>query len=189
MAEQHALILAGGRSRRFGSDKTALTRNGRLVLADVVAMLQGLLYAVTILGPDTPHLATLPCRILPDETTYDGALPAIVQAFETLDCDRALVVAADMPFLHPNVVRLMWRHDDSCDLVVLEGGIFPAIYARSALPVMRDFIASGGRRLQDLHVRLQSNTHIIPESRWRLVDPVAASLRNINTPEEWFCGQ
>lgn len=189
MAEQHALILAGGRSRRFGSDKTALTRNGRLVLADVVAMLQGLLYAVTILGPDTGHLATLPCRVLPDETTYDGALPAIVRAFETLGCDRALVVAADMPFLQPGVIQLMWQHDGPCDLVVLEGGIFPAIYARGALPVMRDFIQNGGRRLQDLHARLAPRTHTLPESCWRIPDPEAQSLRNINTPEAWFKDQ
>lgn len=185
MAEQHALILAGGRSRRFGSDKTALTRNGRLVLADVVAMLQGLLYAVTILGPDTPHLATLPCRILPDETKYDGALPAIVHAFDALQCDRALVMAADMPFLQPGVVRLMWQYVAPCDLVVLEGGIFPAIYSRSALPTMRDFMVSGGRRLRDLHARLAPRTHTLPESCWRIPDPDGMSLRNINTPEDW----
>lgn len=183
---KHAFILAGGRSRRFGRDKTALRKNGRLVLADMVAMLQGLHHDVTVLGPDTGHLATLSCRVIPDETLYDGALPAIIHAFDVTDCDRALVVAADMPFLQPDVVRLMWRHKGPCNLVTLEGGIFPTIYSCSALPVMRNLVKSGGRSLQDLHACLEATTHTIPESEWRIQDPDAASLRNINTPEDWL---
>lgn len=185
MAEQHAFILAGGRSRRFGSDKTALQRDGRLVLADVVAMLQGLHHDVTILGPDTGHLATLPCRIIPDENTHDGALPAIIHAFETLQCDRALVIAADMPFLQPGVVRLLWLHDAPCDLVVLEGGIFPAIYSKNTVSAMHDLVKGEIRRLHNLHDRLKAATHVIPESQWRVLDPDAASLRNINVPNDW----
>lgn len=182
---KHAFILAGGRSRRFGRDKTALRKNGRLVLADMVTMLQGLGHDVTILGPNRDHLVTLACRIIPDATPYDGALPAIIRALDIMGCDRALIVAADMPFLQPEIVRLMWQHDAPCDLVVLEGGTFPAIYSRSALPMMWDFIKSGSRRLQDLHARLKPNTHIIPESCWRIHDPEAASLCNINIPEDW----
>lgn len=182
---KHAFILAGGRSRRFGSDKTALQRDGRLVLADVVAMLQGLNHDVTILGPKGGHLSTLACRVIPDATTFDGALPAIRHAFDGVACDRALVVAADMPFLNPDVVRLMWNYDAPCDLVVLEGGIFPAIFSRSAIPAMQDLIQSEGRRLHDLYTRLMATTHVIPKSQWCSKDPEALSLRNINTPEDW----
>lgn len=183
---KHAFILAGGRSRRFGSDKTALTRDGRLVLADVVTMLKGLHHDVTILGPNADHLVTLPCRIIPDEKTYDGALPAIIHAFDVTQCDRALVVAADMPFLQPDVVQMMWHHDGPCDLVVLEGGIFPAIYSSSAISAMQNLVETGCRRLHDLYTRLAENTHVIPEPQWRAIDPEALSLRNINTPEDWY---
>lgn len=182
---KHAFILAGGRSRRFGSDKTALQRDGHLILADVVAMLQNLNHDVTILGPDAGHLATLPCRILPDQTTYDGALPAIIHAFEIIKCERALVVAADMPFLNPDVVRLMWQHDASCNLVTLEGGIFPAIYSRSAVPTMQILADFGCRRMHDLHAHLAKNTDIIPKTEWFAQDPTAASLLNINSPEDF----
>ncbi len=182
---RHAFILAGGRSRRFGSDKTALQRDGRLVLADVVTMLQALDHDVTILGPDTGHLAMLPCRILPDPTTYDGALPAIIHAFEKMKCNRALVVAADMPFLQPDVVRLMWRYGGSQDLVILEGGIFPAIYSQNAMPTMQTLMRSGTRRLHDLYRALQEKTHTVPRVEWYIPDPSALSLRNINTPKEW----
>lgn len=185
MATQHAFILAGGRSRRFGSDKTALRRDGRLVLADVVAMLQGLHHDVTILGPHADHLVNLPCRVIPDTVTHDGALPAIIHAFEEINCEHALIVAADMPFLQPGVVQMMWCHDGPCDIVVLEGGIFPAIYSRSAVPTMQDLVNCGHRRLHDLHDRLKATTHILPESRWRTQDPEASSLLNINTPEDW----
>lgn len=187
---KHAFILAGGRSRRFGSDKTALQRNGRLVLADVVAMLQGLNHDVTILGPDTGHLTTLSCRIIPDKTAYDGALPAIIQAFDIVQCDRALVVAADMPFLNPDVVQLMWRHETLCDIVTLEGGIFPAIYSSRALSTMQELATTGCRRFQDLYNRLAAVTHVIPKSQWCAKDPEELSLRNVNTLADWrlVCG-
>lgn len=183
---KHAFILAGGRSCRFGSDKTALRRNGRLVLADVVAMLKGLQLDVTVLGPGTGHLATLPCRVIPDSTPYDGALPAIIHAFEKTICDRALVLAADMPFLQPDVIRMMQCHGDPYDLVVLEGGIFPAIYSQNALIEMREMMKTESRRLHELHARLAPKTHVIPASQWRIIDPDGSSLRNINTPEDWY---
>lgn len=183
---KHAFILAGGRSCRFGSDKTALRRSGRLVLADVVAMLKELQHDVTILGPSTGHLSTLLCRVIPDETSYNGALPAIIHAFEVVACERALVVAADMPLLQPDVIRMMECHGDPHDLVVLEGGTFPAIYSRWAVSEMREMVKSDLRRFQDLHARLAATTHTIPESQWRIVDPQGLSLRNINTPEDWY---
>lgn len=182
----HAFILAGGRSCRFGSDKTALRRDGRLVLADVVTLLKELHHDVTILGPGAGHLSTLLCRVLPDATPYDGALPAIIHAFENTDCDRALVVAADMPFLQANVIRMMQCHGDPHDLVVLEGGTFPAIYSRSAVSVMQSMVQSGSRRMQDLHARLADKTHVIPATQWRIIDPEGLSLHNINTPEDWY---
>lgn len=182
---KQAFILAGGRSSRFGSDKTALRRDGRLVIADVVAMLQEHHHDVTILGPNSDHLASLACRVISDEVTFDGALPAIITAFDLLACDRAIVIAADMPFLQPDVVQMMWRYEGPCNLVVLEGGIFPAIFSSSAIPVMQDQLKSGSRRLHDLHTRLSATTHVIPKSQWSAGDPEALSLRNINTPEDW----
>lgn len=183
---KHAFILAGGRSCRFGSDKTALRRNGRLVLADVVTMLKELQYEVTILGPSTGHLSTLLCRVIPDEISFNGALPAIIRAFDVVGCDRALVMAADMPLLQPDVIRMMACHGDPYDLVVLEGGTFPAIYSCRVVVEMQEMVKFDDRRFQALHARLADTTHTIPESQWRIVDPDGLSLRNINTPEDWY---
>lgn len=185
MAAKCAVILAGGQSRRFGRDKTALTLNGELLLARLVTMLRTEDFEVTLLGPPKAHFAALDCRILPDPTPFEGPLPAIVNAVAQLHVDRVLVVAADMPFLTPEMVRLLWQAAPASALTYLEGEVLPAVYAKSALPTMSGLAANGERRLHRAHAALHTVAHIISTTLWNTIDPHHHSLININVQEDW----
>lgn len=189
MAAQHdtrcAVILAGGQSRRFGRDKTALTHSGQLLIVPLIEMLRRENFEVMLLGSAKAHFATLGCRILPDLTPFEGPLPAITNALSQLHADRILAVAADMPFLTPEIVRLLWQSSPTSALTYLEGEVLPAIYAKSALHTLSALVANGERRLYQAHSALYTAAHIIPTTTWTTIDPHHHSLININSPEDW----
>ncbi|PIR21410.1 MAG: hypothetical protein COV45_01295 [Deltaproteobacteria bacterium CG11_big_fil_rev_8_21_14_0_20_47_16] len=187
MATKHALILAGGRSRRFGSDKTALSVNGKTLLSQLVENLNNDGCDISVLGPKHAHLLALGCRVIPDKSLYDGALVAIADAMELIKCDAAFVVAADMPFPNLNVIQLMWSQLNGYRAVFLENATLPAIYSASAIPVMRSLLESSERRLGQLNAATEPYSHYIPKSLWSSLDPQEWTTRNINFPEDWEC--
>lgn len=180
-----AVILAGGQSRRFGRDKTSLTWNGELLLERLVSMLRAEDFEITLLGSAKAHFAGLGCRILPDSTPFEGPLPAIANAVAQLHADRMLAVAADMPFLTSEMVRLLWQVAPSAALTSLEDEVLPAVYGKSALSTMTALVANGERRLHHAHKALYATAHVIPTKIWNTIDPHHHSLTNINFPEDW----
>lgn len=185
MVSKPAFILAGGQSRRFGRDKTALQVRGRLLLADLVATLHATGHEVCILGPQESHLLSLGCTVLPDFVQFDGALAAIAHVLAGEAYPHALIVAADMPFLHPDLVRHMWGHAQPGRAVLLEGAVLPAIYPKAALPLMRAVLGRGERRIQHFHTQLGRAVHCIPQALWKMRDPEGRSLLNLNTLADW----
>lgn len=179
-----AVILAGGQSRRFGRDKTSLTLDGELLLARLVTMLRAEGFEVTLLGPPKSHFSALNCRIVPDATPHEGPLPAIANALAQLPADRLLAVAADMPFLMPEMVQLLWQASPASALTYLEGEVLPAVYAKSALPTLQTLVATGERRLRQAHAALHASAHVIPSGIWHAVDNHRQSVININTPKD-----
>lgn len=180
-----AVILAGGQSRRFGRDKTALTWNGELLLARLVTVLRAEAFEVTLLGPPRAHFAKLGCSILPDQTPYEGPLSAIAGAMAQLAPRRMLVVAADMPLLTPEVVRLLWQAAPIAALTCLEGENLPAVFGATACATMNCLLQSGERRLKGLQHALSSSAHHIPAIVWQTIDPCRKSLTNLNFPHDW----
>lgn len=158
-------ILAGGESRRFGSHK-ALAQVGGLTLVRRVrdALCAVVPDPVLITGrPELYASLDLPSRrdVGPGGGPLAGLHTALLWSRER---NRAgvLVVACDLPFLHPELLRRIVRHarDTSAAAVVPEGpgrfGIEPlcAWYSLDALPEVQTRLERGdlsvGRLLQTL---------------------------------------
>src|SRR5687767_11220565 len=91
------VVLAGGRSSRFGRDKALLELGGETLLARAVRVLSGVAGEVLVLGPPERAVQAPTARILPDERPGDGPLPALASALRAMRGDRILAVATDMP--------------------------------------------------------------------------------------------
>lgn len=186
-----AAVLAGGRSMRMGVDKTMLDVDGEPLVARVSEAV-GSVCSETLVVTNRPEAlsgAGLPvgARVLTDEVAYQGPLGGIATALAAASSDWVLVVAADMPWLEPSVVRALWDLRDSADVVVpvSERGPEPllALYrAEACLPAARAALASGRRRVVAMFgsVRVAE----VPVEALRSADPELRSLVNVNTPEE-----
>jgi molybdopterin-guanine dinucleotide biosynthesis protein A len=180
-----AWVLVGGRSSRMGSDKARADSGGRalaLRVADKAAVVCG---TISLVG-DPAIYGDLGLPVIADRFPGQGPLAGIEAALAATGADSNLIVACDMPALDENLLEELFamsgeaacvlpRHDD--------GKVEPlcAIYRRRCLPVVREALKTGVRKVTDA-LRLLEN-HGLAIRYIRVSSP--ASFANLNTPEDW----
>lgn len=188
-----AIVLAGGRSSRFGRDKLAEPIDGRPLLGHAIATVQALATDIVVVAaPDANFDVPDGVLLAHDPVAFEGPLAGLAAGLAALDpaVDRVLVVAGDMPTLVPTVLqRLLDAVGSGSDAAILgsggnaDGDTAPlplALRRRRAATAVRTLLDAGERRLRAAPQVLDAE--IIPESTWRLDDPTAATLRDIDTP-------
>lgn len=186
-----AIVLAGGRSSRFGRDKLAEPIDGRPLL-DLAVEAVGAVASdvVVVIAPADRRTVPAGARIAHDSKAFEGPLAGLAAGLEALepDVERVIVVGGDMPFLAPPVLdRLLAGLGAPVTAVVLgtEGDVapLPAAYdRRSASTAVEALLAAGERRLRALPLRLAAS--VVPAADWAGDDPTAATLRDIDRPED-----
>jgi molybdopterin-guanine dinucleotide biosynthesis protein A len=196
--EASAIVLAGGRSRRFGSDKLSAVVDDRTLLDLAVAGVRAVASdVVVVLAPgDDWHLANEASagpvvRIARDPERFGGPLVGLLAGLETVDQPLALVTGGDMPNLRSEVLDLMLRTlastDEAFGALVLErrGRLepLPAVLRTGlATDHVRRLVADGERRLRSLFERLP--TRVIDEAAWRPLDPEGDTLCDVDRPSD-----
>jgi molybdopterin-guanine dinucleotide biosynthesis protein A len=188
-----AIVLAGGRSSRFGSDKLVATIDGSTVLDRAVAATARVAGdVVVVVEPGTERLVARidrPLRFVADPERHGGPLIGLLSGLEVVDEPLVIVVGGDMPTLQADVLELLLRTlaaaDPSIGAVVLRsaGTAVPlpaAVRAGAATSAARELIRDGERRLRSLFGVLSTRT--VDEREWRLLDPAGATLRDVDVP-------
>src|SRR4051812_5488668 len=109
-------ILAGGMSRRMGSDKAYLTIDGETFLQRIATELAAVTDSVVVVGNRTdqtpPSLQTV-ADIYPNW----GALGGVQTALANCNSDWAFVVACDFPFVSTQLFNYLLRERDDHEAV------------------------------------------------------------------------
>jgi len=99
-------ILAGGESRRMGTDKWKLMLDGRSFVERIAGELSGVTSSVSVVGNidwsalnNKAETAQANLPIVPDVYASWGALGGVHAALSNCSADWALVVACDFPFV------------------------------------------------------------------------------------------
>lgn len=187
-ADLTGIVLAGGRSRRLGTDKASLTFEGRLLLETVIERLSGVCSEVIVAsgrtaeGRKTPR----PVRFVADLAPGRGPLAGVQAGLAAATAEFALVVACDMPFLNPDLLSYMAGLPRRYQALVprTAGRWHPAhaIYGRSCLPVIEELLAKRSSSMRELLSRL--DVRELPEEELRRYDPQGLSLFNVNEPQD-----
>jgi molybdenum cofactor guanylyltransferase len=189
------IILAGGRSSRFGSDKLRARVDGATLLDRSVAALGAVVAeTVVVLAPGdnrTFEASDHPVRVVRDPELHGGPLVGLLAGLEAVDEPLAIVSGGDMPNLRPAVLRLMVGTlsgaDPAFGAVILErhGRSEPlpaALRTGAATDRVRRLVADGERSLRSLFDHLP--TRIIDEAVWRPLDPDGATLHDVDRPSD-----
>jgi len=191
-----AAALAGGESRRMGTDKALLpiVAGGQPMLGLVLERLSSVADDVLVVANDQERYSSFGARVVPDLHRHVGALGGIQAAIEWSAHDYCLVVACDMPFLSVPLLRRMAGEPRNYDVLVPlipgesrqrgDGLVFQtlhAIYSKRCLPYIEKRIGEGQKQVVGFFENVQVRTLDVTEiARW---DPNLRSFFNANTPD------
>jgi molybdopterin-guanine dinucleotide biosynthesis protein A len=181
------VIQAGGRSRRMGGEPKALLEiGGKRIVERVVNVLAAVLPKLLVVTNTPERYAFLHLPMVPDRYPDGGALGGIFTGLAAAEGDAAFTVACDMPFVHPDVVRLVLAHAGEADVVIPRVGAqyetMHALYAKACLAPMEARLRAGQLKIAGFFgdVRL---LEIAADAVARHRAPDVAFM-NVNTPDE-----
>ncbi|MEI6214074.1 MAG: formate dehydrogenase accessory sulfurtransferase FdhD [Desulfuromonadales bacterium] len=182
-----AIILAGGESRRMGTNKALLTVGNRRIIETVYDRVAELFDEVILVTNDPDEYDFIPCLKIKDIHAGLGPLGGIHAGLTHCSAGRAFVTACDMPALDATLIRELCSISADLDVIIPEtpGGLEPlhSVYSRSCLPKMEKMLQNGERRI--LSFLELASTRLVPRGRIAQLDPHFTSFSNINTPEDY----
>ncbi len=180
-----AVVLAGGKSSRFGRDKAEMEFSGHRVLVGLMQTLRNFHFqkiaVVCAQGQEGDWPESI--MILKDDWEGLGPIGGIATSLRHLP-GGVLVTACDMPLVARELIQwLLDNYDAHADAVIArhQGGIEPllGIYEQSFLPAMEEAIMAGRYALHFL----------LEEANVRFVDVpdrFRDEFANVNTPEDYI---
>lgn len=138
------VVLAGGRSSRFGSNKALLSLNEKTLLQKALNVLHPYCKEVLISG-DYPEYGAFNNVMLPDEISELGPLGGIYTSLKYTSTPYVLFLACDMPLVNGKLLEKMLR-DDSPEMIKvwyqIDGSIhlYPALFSIGMLPIVEQQI-------------------------------------------------
>lgn len=191
------VILAGGKSRRLGTNKALVEVGGKAILRRVAERVIPLSEEV-VLVVNTEEERSLysdfgPWRIVVDTVPDGGSLAGIYTGIQAVRTDRSLVVGCDMPFLNRDLLAYMAEDSERYDVVIPRYDLLSprqdnvleplhAIYASACLAPMRALLLA--RDLAIIKFLPDVKVRYVEKDEVERFDPRLLSFFNVNTRED-----
>ena len=184
-----AVILAGGENSRMGTAKSFVEIDGETILSRQLKALSELFNVTLIIARD-PVAYRLPGVVtVMDDVRFGASRGPLLGLYSGLNAvvnGWAFVIACDMPFISPALVRRMAEMRTGFDAVITTRDGFPeplfGFYSRTVSAAAGGMLVKGDGRLRDLLGRI--SVGYLEEDEARIYDPGLLSLMNLNTPGE-----
>lgn len=185
--EVTAIILAGGKSQRMGSNKALLKYGDTTFIERQIARLSKIFREIILSANDASIYAHLPLPVVPDVIPGKGPLSGICAGIMRATNHYTFAVACDMPFLSEKVILHLKKFITDYDVVVprTERGLEPlhAFYSKNCIAPMQQCLKEGRLRVIDFFSEVK--VKIVNEDELKTIDPSIQPLINLNTPEEY----
>lgn len=182
------IILAGGKSRRMGTNKAFLPIGEERLIDRTIRTFKDIFSDVIVVTNTPLDYLEQDCTIATDIIKSKGALGGIYTGLFYASCEHAFISACDMPLLNKKFIEYMIeRCNNDHDIVVpeLPEGFQPlhAIYSRRCLPAIKRMIGQDKLKITGFYKGLK--TVAIPENVITQFDPEGKMFLNVNTQEEF----
>lgn len=180
-AEVTGLILAGGRSRRFGRDKALAEVEGVPMIVRAHAALDPLCQTVLVATGERPRAYPVAARVVTDAVPDAGPLAGLSAGLAAAEAPWLLALACDLPFVTAAALRpLLDAAADGVDAAVAvdaAGRRHPtcALYRVASVRGVAD---------EQLAQRALALRALLDRLRVREVALGAVALRNVNAPTD-----
>lgn len=173
------IILAGGKSRRMGSNKALREYNGLLLIEHSLHIMNQLTDQIIISGQQEEYSRFQAIKVA--DNYFDiGPIAGIEACLSKSETRNNLFIPCDTPLLSIELLKSILEHSNGFDAVVPilpDGKIEPlvAYYSKNILPVIHEQISSGNYQIISLLKKLKTKYLAISDTR---------NFRNINTPHD-----
>lgn len=184
-----AIILAGGKSARMGRDKALMSWGDKSLLEHMVTIVREVSERIIISADEADKYSIEGTdMVVSDEYPGTGPLGGILTGLNCVESGYHIVVACDLPFLRPEMLRLLLELAGGHDACVpsVKGRLEPlcGVYHRECRSTFREVISRG--KDLSIHMALKLlDLHEVHEDQLRTVDPELKSFINLNTLEEY----
>lgn len=175
------IILAGGRSSRFGSDKAIFEFQGKTMLKHSIDLLRPFCDRILISGDREEYfIYDYPC--VPDRYKDAGPMGGICSCLEESETELNLVITVDMPLVTRDMIARLVMNHQMGGVTIFDPSMgapypFPGVYQHLHLPLFKEFIRKSSLDLNLLLKRLEVH-------RVSLMSDESPCLANVNTKEQ-----
>lgn len=181
-AKKHitGIVLAGGKSKRMGSDKGFVLYNGKPFIQHSIDALEPLVSEIIIVS-NNPEYDIFKKKRVADIIPDAGPLAGLYTGLHHSKTEDNLVLSCDVPLINTIVLKELINHSHEADIVQIESQDrkmpLIALYKKKCKDQCLSLLEQGERRLRVLVA--QSNTKTI-----RLNKILEGYTKNVNTPIE-----
>ncbi len=105
--EVKAAILVGGKSSRIGENKSFLRFGDTFLLDVIIRRIRTVIADTYLIANATFPRRDVPFPVLNDTYADKGPLGGIYTALSKIDAEFVFICAGDMPFINPELIRLL----------------------------------------------------------------------------------
>lgn len=159
------IVLAGGKSRRMGTEKGLLKLGGKHLIEYAIEILEKVCGRILISeNSDTYDFLGYP--VIADIVPNSGPMGGIYSGLMNSETDLNLVLSCDMPFISEELLNYLINNSEGFDVAVPwlgEERFEPmcALYHKNTIPVFEQFIQSNNYKIQDVYRKLKTNKLLI----------------------------
>lgn len=148
------IVLSGGTSRRFGSDKSQAKIAGKSLIAIILGSIPSE-FKVVIVGED-PKIESSQYQCVLEEPIGGGPLAGFKAGLDASESELVALIATDMPFASEwvlNLINSIRAHDDAVMYVDVKGfkqplaAVYRSTSVKRALAVMGELHGKSMREL------------------------------------------
>jgi len=176
-----AILLAGGKSSRMGTDKGLIELNGASFMARIIRAVEPFVNKITIVSND-PNYDVFNLKRVSDIIPDAGPLAGIFSGLFYSESEVNLILSCDVPLINEAVIKILIDgYDPEMDVIQLQsqGKTIPliALYKKHCMHRCLESLKKGERRLTKVVEQMNTKTIILDSS----LEPL---VRNINTVDE-----
>ena len=194
--KRSAVVLAGGLSLRFGSNKALQVLAGKPLIRRVVERVSEVTEEVVVVvargESEAEYYTVLPSgvRVVNDDRKGKNPLVGMARGLGNAECEYAAVLACDLPFVNSEVIELLFQRASNADAAIPRWNrrrIEPlqAVYRRvPTLEATLETLTPTDFSIEDMIRKLNRIAYVSVEDEIATIDRELSTFFNINTRED-----
>jgi len=169
----------------MGADKAFVTLDGKRIIDRVLETGHQVFSEIIVSAQSQDNFLDLGYPIALDIYKAGSPLAGIHACLKKARAQKVLVVAVDMPFVMPELLRLLVKNSEDFDVAVPVLGRFfeplLAVYSKACIKPIEDQLKTGRAKVRSFYQDVKVNK--VDQDKISAVDPDLVSFININSKQ------